>query len=165
MPLYWGGACLILIVPCLAATGHLFRSSLVQVDGNWYYLSTLIFLDTVHQQWLCGYVSNLNGVPKNKKKNQWFGNPNLGTLWNAWFVEGFLVHLRWSPYSRTAPLSWSWDLTNVGPNKKLSFSPGDLRVEGSREFNSPVSVRPFLLAWFQQCLSLTNWGGLIYIYI
>ncbi len=23
--------------------------------------------------------------------------------------------IRWSPYSQTAPLSWSWDLTNVGP--------------------------------------------------
>ncbi len=29
-----------------------------------------------------------------------------------------MAHFRWSPYSRTAPLSWSWDLTNV------TFSPG-----------------------------------------
>ena len=46
----------------------------------------------------------------------WTNQPTLGTS------------IRWSPYSRTAPLSWSWDLTNVGPTKSLTLSPGDLRV-------------------------------------
>ncbi len=40
-----------------------------------------------------------------------------------------MAHLRWSPYSQTAPLSWSWDLTNVGPTKSLTTLAGfSLRV-------------------------------------
>ena len=49
--------------------------------------------------------------------------PNLPLLCNPARNEALLslAHLRWSPYSRTAPLSWSWDLTNVGPTKSLTF--------------------------------------------
>ena len=34
----------------------------------------------------------------------------------SWHILSF----RWSPYSRRARMSWSWDLTNVGPTKSLT---------------------------------------------
>ena len=36
------------------------------------------------------------------------------------FSPTCLAHLRWSPYSRTAPLSWSWNFT-CNPLKSLTF--------------------------------------------
>ena len=72
--------------------------------------------------------------------------------WVSWFTSLGqwshldLVHLRWSPYSQTAPLSWSWDLTNVGPTKSWKLLAGfSLIMAGQQTPRNvpPPEIRPY----------------------
>ena len=93
------------------------------------------------------------GIPCSPRKKN--NNKHVKRIWNAWSqydpiwnkmmvytLDCLRLHgtsARWSPYSQSAPLSWSCDFTAVGPTKSLTaLVPGTgpgchavhLRLEG-----------------------------------